>query len=881
MYSVCRRISFITLLPTLAFLLSACGSGGGGDPSPSENAPGSISIQISPNAPTIQTHETLQFTATVTGSNNAAVTWSLSEAEGGSISAEGLYTAPEIPGVFHVVATSQADPSRQEIATVTVVDLSVPPPLSIRITPEAAQIATNQSLHLKVTVGGFDSNVVWEVEEGAAGGSLMPEQGGALYTAPGVEGTFHIVVFPEADPSVRAVAAITVVTAPPPPPGIAVRIIPEAISIETGETFRFQASVTGTADASVSWTVQQGPLGGSIDTAGAYTAPDRPGSYDVIATSRADPSKSARATVAVTAPIVVSLTPTAAAISVGGQQTFQAAVTGSENQNVIWSIQEGAAGGTITPGDGGRATYTAPGTEGVFHVIAASVADSTRIATAAVTVTANPVISVMVQPETVSLSFGEEQPFTATVSGHSNQSVVWSVLESDGGTISENGLYTSPNRGGTFHVVAASGADPSRRAAAAVTVRGPIPGRIVERISVGPGGAQGNGFSRRPFLGGGGRYVAFESVASNLVSGDSNGVQDLFVRDREIGTTRRVSVDSSGREGNEMSWGSKMSGDGRFVIFESQASNLVPGDTNGFADIFLHDLQTGTTERVSVGTGGVQANSASHYAYVNGDGRYVVFYSHADNLVPGDTNEVGDVFIRNRQTGETTRLSVSDTGVQGDQLSYCPSISDDGRHVAFISHATNLVPGDTNGSPDIFVHDRQTATTIRVSVDSRGVEGNLPSLDAKISGNGRIVAFYSSASNLAPGDTNQTGDLFVHDLQTRTTTRVSVNSSGTQGDRSSYDARISRDGRFVAFDSHATNLVEGDTNSKSDIFVHDRQTGITTRPSTDRNGVEGDNDSAANRISGDGRFVAFDSAASNLVAGDTNKQVDVFITSLP
>ncbi|NKE70067.1 TolB family protein [Candidatus Manganitrophus noduliformans] len=648
MYSVCRRISFITLLPTLAFLLSACGSGGGGDPSPSGNAPGPISIQISPNAPTIQTQETLQFTATVTGSNNAAVTWSLSETEGGSISAEGLYTAPEIPGVFHVVATSQADPSRQETATVTVVDLSVPPPLSIRITPEAAQIATNQSLHLTVTVGGFDSNVVWEIEGGAAGGSLMPEQGGALYTAPGVEGTFHIVVFPEADPSVRAVAAITVVTAPPPPPGIAVRIIPEAISIETGETFRFQASVTGTADASVSWTVQQGPLGGSIDTAGAYTAPDRPGSYDVIATSRADPSKSARATITVTAPIMVSLTPAAAAISIWQQQTFQAAVTGSDNRNVVWSIQEGAAGGTITPGAGGRATYTAPGAEGIFHVVATSQADPSRTATAAVTVTARPVISVMIQPETVSLSSNEQQPFTATVNGHSNRSVVWSVQETEAGTITENGLYTAPNREGTFHVVAASGADPARRAIATVTVRTSIPGRTVERVSVGPSGTEGNGLSRRPFLGGDGRYVAFESIASNLVPGDTNGVQDLFVRDREAGTTRRVSVDSAGREGNDISFGSKMSGDGRFIIFESQANNLVPDDTNGFTDIFLHDLQTGTTERVSVGAGGAQADSASGYAYVNRDGRYVVFYSFADNLVPGDTNAVGDIFIRDR-----------------------------------------------------------------------------------------------------------------------------------------------------------------------------------------------------------------------------------------
>lgn len=879
--TVCHRIISFIFVPTLALLFSACGSGGGGDPSP-PGAPKAISIQISPDAPTIHTGEAIQFTATVDGSDNFAVTWTVAEENAGAITPEGLYTAPDAPGIFHVVATSQADPSRQEIATVTVVDLSLPVPISIRIIPEAAQLATGQRLHLTATVGGSDAAVVWEIEEGEAGGFLTPEEGGALYTAPGVEGTFRIFVFPEADPSVRAVATITVVAVPPPPPGtVAVQIIPETMAIGTGETFRFETSVTGSTDAAVVWTVQQGPLGGSVDAAGVYTAPDRPGSYDVIATSRADPSKSARATVTVTAPIMVSLTPAAAAISIDQQQTFQAAVTGSDNRNVIWSIQEGAAGGTITPGAGGRATYTAPGAEGIFHLVAASQADPSRTATAAVTVTFRPVISVVIQPETVSLSSNEQQPFTATVNGHSNRSVVWSVQETEAGTITENGLYTAPNREGTFHVVAASGADPVRRAIATVTVRASIPGRTVERISVGPSGTEGNGLSRRPFLGGGGRYVAFESIASNLVAGDTNGVQDLFVRDRETGTTRRVSVDSSGREGNDISFGSKMSGDGRFIIFESQANNLVPDDTNGFTDIFLHDLQTGTTERISVGTGGAQADSASGYAYVNRDGRYVVFYSFADNLVPGDTNAVGDVFIRDRQTGETTRLSVSDAGVQGNEISFCPSISDDGRYVSFISYSTNLVPGDTNGSPDIFVHDRQTGSTRRVSVDSRGVEGNLPSIDAKISGNGRIVAFYSEASNLVAGDTNRVGDLFAHDLQTGTTTRVSIRSNGAQGNRISYDARISRDGRFVAFDSDATNLVEGDTNGQGDIFVHDRQTGITTRPSTDRNGVEGNNGSHASRISGDGQFIAFDSEASNLVPRDTNRETDVFIASLP
>ena len=876
------RISFLALLLPLSFILSGCGSGGGGGHSPPGSASGPISIQISPEAPTVQILESIQFTAVVTGSDNPTVTWSLQEQNAGAITSDGRYTAPEIPGVYHVVAASQADPTRQQTAAVTVTDLPVASSNSIHITPDAAQIEVNQSLHLTATTAS-GAAVVWSLEEGAGAGTITPEEGGAaLYTAPGGAGTFHVRASSAADSSVRAVSVITVIAAPPPPAGtVAVKIAPGTVAIRPGEQVRFQAAVTGSPDTAVTWTVQEVPLGGTIDSNGIYTAPDRPGSYHVVAASRADPSKSAEAIVTVIIPVAVSLAPSEATLGVGQQQTFEATVTGSDDHGVAWSIAEGGAGGTITPGDGGTAVYTAPGTTGRFHVTATSKADATKQATAAVTVIASPVISVTIQPQAASLLIGQQQAFTAAVQGDNNPSVAWSVREgADGGAITQEGLYTAPNHEGTFHVVAASAADPTRNAVAAVTVQAPG-GRLVERISVSSAGVQGNDLSQRPFLGGDGRFVAFESLASNLVPGDTNGLLDLFVRDRQTGTTRRVSVDSSGRQGNGISFGSKMSGDGRFVIFESEASNLVPGDTNGFVDIFLHDLQSGATERVSVGTGGVQANSDSRYAYANQDGRDVVFYSFASNLVPGDTNGVADIFVRDRQTDETTRVSVRSGGAQADGLSFCPSISDDGRFVAFVSYATNLVPNDTNGTPDIFVHDRQTGTTVRVSVDSRGVEANDASVDAKISGNGRFVAFYSEASNLVPDDTNGVGDLFVHDLQTGETTRVSVRSDGAQGDQISYDARISRDGRFVSFDSDATNLVEGDTNGQGDIFIHDRQTGTTRRASTDRNGTGGNRGSHANRLSGDGQFIAFDSEASNLVPGDSNGEADVFIVSLP
>jgi len=291
-------------------------------------------------------------------------------------------------------------------------------------------------------------------------------------------------------------------------------------------------------------------------------------------------------------------------------------------------------------------------------------------------------------------------------------------------------------------------------------------------------------------------------------------------------TTDRVSVDSSGVQENDSSWGASISADGRFVAFESDASNLVPGDTNGCEDIFVHDRQTGATERVSVDSSGVQGYELSESASISADGSYVAFESDASNLVPGDTNGREDIFVHDRQTGATERVSIASSGAQGNSGSYDPSISADGRLVAFYSYASYLVPGDTNGCHDVFVHDRQTGATERVSVDSSGVQGNGSSYSPSISADGRFVAFISGASNLVPWDTNGLDDIFVHDRQTGATERVSVDSIGVQGNDYSWAQAISADGRYVAFESGATNLVPGDTNGTIDIFVRDRTLAI-------------------------------------------------------
>ncbi len=229
---------------------------------------------------------------------------------------------------------------------------------------------------------------------------------------------------------------------------------------------------------------------------------------------------------------------------------------------------------------------------------------------------------------------------------------------------------------------------------------------------------------------------------------------------------------------------------------------------------------------MSVATDGTEADGVSYTSAISADGRFVAFYSGATNLVSGDTNGTTDVFVHDRQTGTTERVSVATGGGQADNGSFGPpAISADGRFVAFYSNATNLVGGDTNSKYDIFVHDRQTGTTERVSVATGGGQATDSSQSPAISADGRFVTFYSNATNLVGGDTNGAADVFVHDRQTGTTERVSVATGGGQatgGD--SYDPAISADGRFVAFDSAATNLVSGDSNSSDDMFVHDRGT---------------------------------------------------------
>jgi Tol biopolymer transport system component len=290
-------------------------------------------------------------------------------------------------------------------------------------------------------------------------------------------------------------------------------------------------------------------------------------------------------------------------------------------------------------------------------------------------------------------------------------------------------------------------------------------------------------------------------------------------------TTTRVSVSTAGQQGDNPSYDSVISADGRYVAFASLASTLVPADTNDLEDVFIHDRVNGTTQRISLGSANAPSQKGgSRFPAISADGRFVAFRSEANNLVPGDTNGAADIFVRDRLAANTTRVSVSTIGTQAGYSSNHPAISGDGRYVAFVSFSA-LVTGDTNSLDDIFLHDRKTLTTQRISVATGGAQAEDVSGAPAISADGRFVVFESSASNLVPGDTNKTSDIFVRDLNAGMTTRVSVGTGGVQANGDSTRSGISGDGRFIIFYSAATNLQAG---AGSGVYLHDRVTGTTS-----------------------------------------------------
>jgi Tol biopolymer transport system component len=285
----------------------------------------------------------------------------------------------------------------------------------------------------------------------------------------------------------------------------------------------------------------------------------------------------------------------------------------------------------------------------------------------------------------------------------------------------------------------------------------------------------------------------------------------------------------------------------------SKADNLARNDRNGDWDVFLRDREKGETVRVSVGVGGADANGPSLHAVISGNGQRIAFNSKATNLVPRDLNGADDVFVYDRPTAKITRVSVGLGGSEPNGDSDRAAISFDGGRIAFSSKATNLIAGDNNNSEDVFVHDFRNGRTMLASVGITGVQmaaadevGRtvccilslaccaiiiISDRKSVMSPDGNTLVYRSDATNLVPRDFNYHQDIFVYNIAARTTERVSVSSKGVEGNGTSVHHGVSFDGRYVAFSSEASNLVENDTNEVSDIFVHDRSTGITTRVS--------------------------------------------------
>jgi Tol biopolymer transport system component len=410
--------------------------------------------------------------------------------------------------------------------------------------------------------------------------------------------------------------------------------------------------------------------------------------------------------------------------------------------------------------------------------------------------------------------------------------------------------------------------------------------QVIERVSVSSEEVEANGDSFSPLYDGisaDGRFVVFESDATNLVPADGNGLRDVFVRDRRLGTTTRVSEAVGGGDAAGESRYPSISEDGRWIAFMSEAPDIVSDDTNAVQDVFVYDRHSGQISRVSMGWDGSEGNGNSRTPSISGDGRYVAFRSGATNLISESMDSSKSIYVCDLQTGETELVSVTSDGFQEDGGSYYPHISANGRHVAFISNSTNLVSFDENGVNDAYIRDLDLGVTAMIGVNVDGEDGNSNSGGFGISADGRYGGILSNATDLLPPgeDTNAVQDAFVRDFDLAVTERVSVSTSGDEGDANSGSATLDGSGRFAAFHSDASNLVDDDHNTAKDIFGRDRATGVTTLLTTTEAGSQSNGDSMDPTLSADGAFVVFKSLATNLVTDDTNTYQDVFVAYGP
>ena len=386
----------------------------------------------------------------------------------------------------------------------------------------------------------------------------------------------------------------------------------------------------------------------------------------------------------------------------------------------------------------------------------------------------------------------------------------------------------------------------------------------------------GNKASFDPSVSSGGRFIAFASTSTDLVGGDANGKADVFVRDTLADTTTLVSTSSQGGQGNGDSGKPSISSDGRYVAFESKAANLVANDTNGTSDVFIRDLVGKTTIRASLRSTGAQSNGTGEWPTISDDGKHVAFQSDDNAMVFGEGNGKIDSFVRDTQNGTTVRVSVDTSEASLTAGGSDPSISGNGQYVVFTS-TTNQIGTDTNNQADVFLRDVLNGTTERVSITSSGASPTGQSIDGTVSDDGRYVAYQSDAHNMTADDTGPTYDGIYRRDRNAGTTALAVRSfAGTAAGGGAAGPDISADGKKVAFISSASNLVAGDTNGKDDAFVRDLTTSTTTKVSTTTTGAPLNSWSSGPSISPDGTVTAYQTFASNAFSPDANGTADVF-----
>ncbi|GJD73844.1 Hint domain-containing protein [Methylobacterium goesingense] len=399
----------------------------------------------------------------------------------------------------------------------------------------------------------------------------------------------------------------------------------------------------------------------------------------------------------------------------------------------------------------------------------------------------------------------------------------------------------------------------------------------VNRVSVGSDGTQANGSSSNPIISPDGTKVVFESDATNLTPNDTNGQRDIFLKDLVNNQISRLSVSANGDQANGLSSNASFSPDGTKVTFTSIANNLVPGDTNGAFDSFVKDIATGSITRVSLSSSGVQSSGGdSGTPVLSPDGTMAIFQSNA-RFLPQDNNTANDIYLKNLTTNATTLVSSSSDGVPNNGTqTYRPSFAENGSKVAFLSNASNLVPNDTNNNIDLFIKDLQSNNITRVSTASDGSQIAGATNQYAISPDGSKVAFTSGATNLVPNDTNGRGDVFLKELSSGVVTRISTNSDGSQLNNTSTNPVFSADGKYLAFETIASNVLPNNSAPGGGVVTKNLSTGETTFVSRSVDGSTGE--SGINpSLSADGSKIAFQSFSTNLTTGDTNGVSDVFV----